>query len=69
MKATLEFTLPEDSSEYKLYASAPSFFSTLWDFDQWLREQIKHQDKDYQEIRDKLNDIMEEHAICLDDFA
>ena len=68
MKAILEFTLPEDSSEYKLASSAPDFFLVLWDFDQWLRSEIKYNDKDYQGIRDKLHEVMYEHSICLDDF-
>ena len=69
MRVNIEFSLPEDKSEYEIAVHGIDFFCIIWGFDQWLREQIKHQDKDYQEIRDKLNYIMEEHAICLDDFA
>jgi hypothetical protein len=41
---------------------------TLWDLDQYLRNQLKYHDvgEDYQVIRDKLHELLEERQLSLD---
>ena len=56
----------EEQEECDIFYNAQKFHSVLWDFDQWLREQIKYQNKeDYQEIRDQLYEIMAERDLNL----
>ena len=39
-------------------------YLTLWNFDQYLREQIKYHDREeLWEIRDKLRELMEDYGI------
>jgi hypothetical protein len=65
MKATLEFTLPEEADEHLTAVKATDWQLALWDVGQKLRENVKHGDDDKQaewaqEIRDfiyeQLND-------------
>lgn len=44
MKATLEFNLPEDSSEHLLAVSASELYSALCLIDHTIRNLIKHGD-------------------------
>ena len=42
-------------------------YLTLWNFDQYLREQIKYKDREeLWEIRDKLRELMEKYGIDFD---
>ena len=45
MKATLEFTLPEEQAEFGTAVQAGAFKSCVDDFCQWLRSQRKHGDR------------------------
>ena len=42
--------------------NADNAYATLWDFHSWLRNQIKHLDKDYEEVHEMLFEIMEENG-------
>jgi len=66
MKAILEFQLPEDNQEFELYTKALKMYSTLWDFDIWLRSEIKYKDKELDEVRDKLRELMNDNRIDFD---
>lgn len=66
MKAKLEFELPEEDRAFYETVNGPKAFSVLWDFDQWLRGEIKYNDKDFQEVRDTLNQIMNDRNISFD---
>ena len=72
MKAKLKFKLPEESHEWYNAIKGAAMHSALWEYDQWLRSQIKYEDlKDeqyqvYQGCRDKLRTIMYENDINLD---
>jgi hypothetical protein len=74
MKAILEFNLPEDQQEYDLANNALNFWRVLYEIDQELRAKTKYaaddlpQDKydAYQEIRDKLHELMRESHVDLD---
>ena len=74
MKAILEFNLPDEKQEYDLANSALNFFSVLWELDQDLRAKTKYaaddlpQDKydAYEEVRDKLRELMTESNVNFD---
>lgn len=42
MKATLEFTLPDDRYAHLRAVHSAAAFSTLYDIDEYLRSAIKH---------------------------
>lgn len=70
MKAILEFNLPEENVEHLMATKAQKMFSLLWDFDQWLRDQIKYHDRNnLQEIRDQFHFMLESHDINLDELS
>jgi hypothetical protein len=74
MKAILEFNLPDDNQEFLLATKGLDFWSVLWELDQDLRAKTKYapdnlpQDKydAYQEVRDKLYELMSESNITFD---
>lgn len=67
MKAIIEFQLPEDNQEFVLHTKALKMYSTLWDFDIWLRSEIKYKDKEqYEPVREKLREIMNDNRIDFD---
>ena len=42
----------------------PDFYFTLWDLDQWLHQEVKHNDREeLQEVRDKLHEFMEDWGV------
>lgn len=66
MKAIIEFNLPEENQEFELTSKALKMYSTLWDLDLWLRSEIKYKDKELDEVRDKLRELMNENRIDFD---
>lgn len=74
MKAILEFNLPDDTLEYKMVNNASSMHSTLWEFDQWLRNELKYnvdykdliQTKTLETCREKLHEFMDDNDIKFD---
>ena len=66
MKAILEFNLPDDQDEYERVNKALDLCGVLFDFDQYLRSEIKYHDKDLQDVRDKLYELMDSYNINLD---
>lgn len=67
MKAILEFNLPDDNQEFELASKALKLYGTLWDFDVWLRTQIKYNDQDqYEPVREKLRELMNNNRIDFD---
>ena len=69
MKAILEFNLPEDEPEFRVAQDGSKWKSVALEFDQWLRNVIKHTEEkpSPQEMRDKLRDIMNDCAVIFDD--
>ena len=74
MKATLEFNLPEDQSDFDLSVNGAKAQSALWEMDQWLRSQYKYMSdaeysKDkyetYEKCREQLREIMLENGLNL----
>ena len=67
MKAILEFNIPEDNQEFELASKALKMFGTLWDFDVWLRTEIKYNNQEqYEPVREKLRELMNENRIDFD---
>ena len=67
MKATLEFNLPDDNQEFELTSKALKMYSTLWDFDIWLRAEIKYNDQEhYEPVREMLRELMNDNRINFD---
>ena len=44
MKATIEFNLPEDQNNYKWATNGYNYFSVLYNFREYLRNKLKHED-------------------------
>ena len=67
MKAILEFNLPDDNQEFELASKALKMFGTLWDFDVWLRTEIKYNNQEqYEPVREKLRELMNDNRIDFD---
>lgn len=45
---------------------ADNMASVLWDFSQWLRDEIKYKDKPYEEVQEAFFDHLENEGIHLD---
>lgn len=62
-----------DKDTHLLWSHGGDFYFTLWDLDQWLREQTKYvvglsQDTydAYETVRDKIREIMNNHGVNLE---
>ena len=74
MKAILEFKQPDDQQEYIVANNGENFWRVLYELDQELRAKTKYASDDlpqdkydtYQEIRDKLHELMTENNVSLD---
>ena len=74
MKATLEFNLPDDQEEFVMANNALNFWRVLYDLDQELRTKTKYAPDDlpkdkydaYNEIRDRLHELMTDNNVSLD---
>lgn len=73
MKAQLTFNLPDEQIEFNDAINGSNYRAIIWEMDQYLRSQLKHEqlwdekvhDK-VQEIRDELQSILENHSITMD---
>lgn len=70
MEGILKFNLPEEESEFRMAVNAGNYYSSLWEMDQWLRSQIKHNDnlsedeyRAYETARTKLRECMLENDV------
>ena len=67
MKATLEFNLPEDASDFEIAATSMKWALVVKDLDSFLRNRIKYDDKEeLQEVRDYLTSLLEDKNLSLD---
>ena len=69
MKGILVFNLPEEADAHHVAVHAMDWALTVWDFDQWLRSVIKYEGKDYDIVRDKLHEILDERGISMEDIS
>jgi len=58
MKIILEFDGYEERDQARLAFDGSKLRCEIDDFDNWLRSQIKHNDKDWDEIRDQLWELV-----------
>jgi hypothetical protein len=73
-KATLEFNLPEEQSEFDITSNAGKYYSVLWDLDQYLRNCVKYPTEGAPEllldtmakVRDELHSLMKSYHIDFD---
>ena len=68
MKAILEFNLPEDQEDYDRVNKALDLCSVLWDFQNYLRGQVKYSDKpdNIEQIYDKWFETLSANDINLE---
>jgi len=73
MKAILEFNLPDEQSDFDNAVDGYKWSLVAWELDQHLRSKLKYNDKlteeqydTYQEIRDKLWDILGDKNLSFD---
>lgn len=66
MEAILKFNLDDDADAiaFRDAQKGSAQGTILWNFDQWLRSQIKHNNKDeWNEVRTQLHEIAEAEGI------
>ena len=67
--AKLEFPLPECREEFELAAHAMDIKGVLWDFDEWLRRQVKYgselDEKTLDAVRKQFYECLEERNVQL----
>jgi hypothetical protein len=75
-ESNIRIYLPEDNQEFKLATKGSDWWHVCWEMDQWLRSQYKYmpdeeynEDKynTYVEAREKLNELMHDSGVSLDD--
>ena len=60
MKATFEFSLPEETLEYGIYRNALEYISALQEFNEWLRRGKDRDDPAHiDEVWDKFHEVCE----------
>lgn len=62
----LEFNLedPHTAADFRLALNASAMAALIWEYDQWLRQLIKYEDRaqiSTQEARDKFSELRAEH--------
>jgi len=72
IKITQEFEFERDASNS---LKTTNYWSSLYDLDDWLRTEIKHNNNlsedtydAYEEVREKLRNIMDRHGVSLLDY-
>ena len=68
MKATLEFTLPEERAEFEAASAAGALCSALYDIDNHFRDKVKYSADDtfvtvYEEVREDILDLMRNNGV------
>lgn len=64
---TFDLNDPDDNDKIAMHEMSEGMWLTLWDLDQWLREEIKYKNKnDLQGVRDMLYVLMDGHNVNLD---
>lgn len=72
MKAILEFDLPEDNMEFKAAINGSNYKSAIWEYDQWLRSEMKYGELDkkiyeaYDTCRKELKKILEQDNLFIE---
>ena len=70
-QATLTYNLPEETEEFDTARNGSKYQMVLHDLDQALRSKLKYEEhseeaqKCYQEVRDKLHELLNEEGVQL----
>lgn len=75
MKATLEFSLPNDKWEFKMANESAGMHSVIREMDQWLRKKIKHAPDSmgvdeynaFELCREQLHEFINDNNVNLDE--
>lgn len=69
MNAILKFNLPEEQEEHMLALKGSDYMSVCFELDQWLRGEIKYQERKdadtLQEVRDKLHEFLKDYDLFI----
>ncbi len=72
MEATLKFNLPEEQEDFEQAINGYKWSRVVWDMDQHLRSELKHNDKlskeayaTLEETRDKLREFIQNQELSL----
>lgn len=71
MKATLEFNLPEEETNFRYAMSGHDMAMILTDLEIFLRSKIKHEVSDpdrlnaYENVRDELHSLLDDRNVTL----
>jgi len=74
MEAILKYNLPEDKEDFEMAINASKISSLLFDYDQWLRSQIKYAPDEmkqekleaFEECREMLHAMLKEDNLNID---
>jgi len=70
MKTVMEFDHDRDGDEHlaQFYSKALSFYLAVWEFDQWMRGQLKYYGagEETERCRAKLNECLHDKGVDLD---
>lgn len=61
MKATIEFSLPDEKEEFEMYSKAGDYYSALIEIDNYCRNKLKH--------NELLTEETEKHLQAIRDFV
>ena len=70
MEGVLKYDLPEEREEMLHAIHGIDWYCVVWDFDQWLRNEHKHNEREeifIEEARQKINDLTALYGINLND--
>ncbi len=71
-KVTIEFNTIEEQHELELCINASRWYNIVWDYSQYLRTRLKHDElsndayKAIEEAREKLHELLNDEGLKLD---
>ena len=68
MRASLNFTLPEEAIEHRMALDGPAWRSVVADMDEWLLSEVKHSEGDttpYEYMRTVLHEAITDNDLTL----
>lgn len=68
MIAKIEFKLPDETKEHRMFLAAPDYIAVLRNMDNWLRDLMKYKNRDtvaVEDVRDKLLATLEAHDVSI----
>lgn len=74
MEAILKYNLPEDKEDFEMAINSSKISSLLFDYNQWLRSQIKYAPDEmsqekfeaFEECREMLHAMLKEYNLKID---